>query len=87
YWVDKNKANWPTVDTKAVLDKIVRTLKPRGILLVVDHSSRPQAGSSQAGSLHRIEESYAEQDFESRGMKLIAKSDALRMPADPRTQV
>jgi len=87
YWVDKNKTNWPTVDTKAVLDKIVKTLKPRGILLVVDHSSKPEAGSSQAGSLHRIEESYAEHDFESRGMKLIAKSDALRMPSDPRTQV
>jgi predicted methyltransferase len=87
YWVDKNKTNWPTVATKAVLDKIVKTLKPRGILLIVDHSSKPEAGSSQAGSLHRIEESYAEHDFESRGMKLIAKSDALRMPSDPRTQV
>jgi len=87
YWVDKNKTNWPTVDTKEVLDKIVKTLKPGGILLIVDHSSKPGAGNSQAGSLHRIEESYAEHDFESRGMKLIAKSDALRIPADPRTQV
>jgi predicted methyltransferase len=87
YWVDKNKANWPTVDTKAVLDKIVKTLKPGGILLIIDHSSKPGAGSSQAGSLHRIEESYAEHDFESRGMKLLAKSEALRIPADPRTQV
>ena len=87
YWVDKNQANWPKVDTPAVLDKIVKTLKPRGILLVIDHSAKPGAGNSQAGSLHRIEESYAEHDFESRGMKLIAKSDALRMPGDPRTQV
>jgi predicted methyltransferase len=87
YWVDKNKANWPTVDTKAVLDKIVKTLKPGGVLLIIDHSSKDGAGNSQAGSLHRIEESYAEHDFESRGLKLIAKSDALRIAADPRTQV
>lgn len=87
YWVDTNQNNWPKVDTPAVLDKIVKTLKPRGILLIVDHSTKPGAGNSQAGSLHRIEESFAEHDFESRGMKLIAKSDALRIAADPRTQV
>jgi predicted methyltransferase len=87
YWVDTNQNNWPKVDTAAVLDKIVKTLKPHGILLLVDHSSKPGAGNSQAGSLHRIEESYAQHDFESRGMKLIAKSQALRIAADPRTQI
>jgi len=87
YWVDTNQNNWPKVDTPAVLDKIVKTLKPHGILLIVDHSTKPGAGNSQAGSLHRIEESYAQHDFESRGMKLIAKSDALRIASDPRTQI
>jgi predicted methyltransferase len=87
YWVDTNQNNWPKVDTPAVLDKIVKTLKPHGILLIVDHSTKPGAGNSQAGALHRIEESYAQHDFESRGMKLIAKSDALRIAGDPRTQI
>jgi predicted methyltransferase len=87
YWVDTQENNWPKVDTPAVLDKLVKTLKPHGILVIVDHSSKPGAGNTEAGSLHRIEESYALHDFESRGMKLVAKSDALRMPSDPRTQV
>jgi predicted methyltransferase len=87
YWVDTADNNWPKVDTPAVLDKLVKTLKPHGILVIVDHSSQPGAGNTEAGSLHRIEESYALHDFESRGMKLVAKSDALRMPSDPRTQV
>ena len=87
YWVDTNQNNWPKVDTPAVLDKIVKTLKPHGILLIVDHSTKLGAGNSQAGSLHRIDESYAQHDFESRGMKLIAKSDALRIASDPRTQI
>jgi predicted methyltransferase len=88
YWVDNgNQNNWPRVDTAHVLDKIVKTLKPGGTLLIVDHSSQPGAGNTVAGSLHRIEESYAVHDFESRGMKLVAKSDALRMPDDPRTQI
>jgi predicted methyltransferase len=87
YWVDTADNNWPKVDTPAVLDKLVKTLKPNGILVIVDHSSKAGAGNTEAGSLHRIEESYALHDFESRGMKLVAKSDALRMPSDPRTQV
>jgi predicted methyltransferase len=87
YWVDAEDNNWPKVDTPAVLDKLVKTLKPHGILVIVDHSSKPGAGNTVAGSLHRIDETYALHDFESRGMKLVAKSDALRMPSDPRTQV
>ena len=87
YWVDTNTNNWPKVDTPAVLDKIVKALKPHGILLIIDHSSKAGADNTVAGSLHRIDESYAQHDFESRGMKLVARSDALRMPGDPRTQV
>jgi len=87
YWVDADKKNWPTVDTPAVLDKLVKTLKPGGTLLIVDHSSKPGAGTSDASSLHRIDEAYALHDFESRGLKLVAKSDALRRPDDARTQV
>jgi len=87
YWVDADKSNWPDVNTTAVLDKLVKTLKPGGTLVLVDHSSKPGAGASVASALHRIEEAYAQQDFESRGLKLIAKSDALRRADDPRTQV
>jgi len=87
YWVDTEANNWPRVETAAALDKLVKTLKPRGILVIVDHSSKPGAGNTEAGSLHRIEETFALKDFESRGMKLVAKSDVLRMPSDPRTQV
>ena len=87
YWVDADKNNWPTVDTPAVLDKLVKTLKPGGTLVIVDHSSKPGAGTTAASSLHRIDEAYALHDFESRGLKLVGKSDALRMPDDPRTQV
>jgi predicted methyltransferase len=87
YWVDADKNNWPTVETPAVLDKLVKTLKPGGTLVLVDHSSKPGAGTTVASSLHRIDEAYALHDFESRGLKLVAKSDALRRSDDPRTQV
>jgi len=87
YWVDDDKKNWPDVPTAAVLDNLVKALKPGGTLVLVDHSSKPGAGTSVASSLHRIDEAYALKDFESRGLKLVARSDALRRSDDPRTQV
>jgi predicted methyltransferase len=88
YWVDTdNTANWPKFDTGAVLDKIAHALKPNGILLIVDHSAKPGTGSTAAASLHRIDEAFALKDWQSRGFKLIAKSDLLRKPEDARDQI
>ncbi|MEP6548484.1 MAG: methyltransferase [Gammaproteobacteria bacterium] len=91
YWVDLNGLDsqglWPKIDTGSVLDQLVRALKPGGILLVVDHSAKAASGNTAASSLHRIEESYAVKDFESRGLKVVAKSDLLKRPDDARDQV
>jgi predicted methyltransferase len=86
YWVD-SEGHWPKIDTAGVLDQLARALKPGGILLLVDHSAKPGTGNGAASSLHRIEESYAVKDFESRGFKVIAKSDVLKRPDDARDQI
>jgi predicted methyltransferase len=86
YWVD-SEGVWPKIDTRGVLDQLARALKPGGVLLLVDHSAKAGSGSSAASALHRIEESYAITDFESRGLKVAAKSDWLRRPDDARDQV
>jgi predicted methyltransferase len=70
-----------------VLDQLTRALKPGGVLLLVDHSAKSGTGSSAATSLHRIDEAYAIKDFESHGLKVIAKSDLLRKPGDARDQL
>jgi predicted methyltransferase len=87
YWVDADQANWPKVETAAVLDRLVKSLKPQGVLVIVDHSAKAGSGASAASALHRIDEAYTRHDFESRGMKLIGSSQELRRPDDPRTQV
>jgi predicted methyltransferase len=87
YWVDTDKANWPDVDTKVALDAITRALKPGGILLLVDHSAKAGTGKSAASSLHRIDEAFARKDFESRGLKVVATSNALRRTDDARDQI
>ena len=70
YWVDPEGV-WPKFDTAAVLDQLVRALKPAGVLLLVDHSAKAGSGNTAASGLHRIEESYALKDFESRGLKVL----------------
>jgi len=88
YWVNANPKNpWPKIDVGAVLDQLSRALKPRGILLLVDHSAKAGRGNSDAGELHRIEEAYAVKDFKAHGFEVVAKSDLLRMPEDARDQI
>jgi predicted methyltransferase len=87
YVVDQDKKSWPDIDVKSALDKLVKALKPGGTLLIVDHSAKPSTGTSAAAPLHRIDEAYALHDFQSRGLKLIGKSDALRRADDPRTEI
>lgn len=88
YWVDEDpKDNWPTYDVGRVLSEIARVLKRGGVLVLVDHSAQPGTGNTAAGSLHRIDEGYAQQDFEKHGFKVIGRSDVLRRPDDARDQI
>jgi len=85
YWVDSDpKSPWPKIDVSGVLDQLSRALKPGGVLLLVDHSAKAGHGNSDAGKLHRIEESFAIQDFKTHGFKIVATSDLLRRPDDAR---
>ena len=88
YWIDTSpKAIWPKMDAAVVLDQLTRVLKPGGLLLLEDHSAKPGTGSADAGTLHRIDETYTVHDFEKRGFKVIARSDLLRRPDDKRELV
>lgn len=88
YWVDEDpKDMWPKYDVSRVLNEVARVLKPGGILLLVDHSAKPGTGSADAGKLHRIDEAYAQADWEKHGFKLVGKSDVLRRHDDARDQL
>jgi predicted methyltransferase len=86
YWVDP-KGEWPRVDVGRVLDQLAAALKPDGVLLLIDHSARAGRGKDDAGALHRVEQSFAIQDFEAHGFKVARQSEVLRKPGDRRDQI
>ena len=75
---------WTKLDAGNFLDQVVRALKPGGVLLVVDHSAKQGSGSSDAQTLHRIDEQFAIADFRKHGLQWEAAIPALRNAADDR---
>ncbi|MBV1931684.1 MAG: methyltransferase domain-containing protein [Porticoccaceae bacterium] len=76
---------WPKVDRDQFFKQIRDSLKPGGILAVIDHSAQPGSGKSAAQALHRIDEVFAKQDIESAGFVFDGASETLRNPEDTRT--
>jgi predicted methyltransferase len=83
YW-HPDAGPWPNINVDAALNEIARVVKPGGILLLVDHSAKPGSGNTDTNRLHRIDEQYAAKDFARHGFRLIATSQVLRRPDDPR---
>jgi len=73
------------LDPDAFFATVHRILKPGGTLAIVDHAALPGSGASAAQDLHRIDPDFARQDIESYGFELLAESDLLMNPDDPRT--
>lgn len=76
---------WPAVNRDNFFRQIRSSLKPGGVLVVIDHSAIADTGMSAAQNLHRIDEVFAKQDIESAGFVFDGASDVLRNPDDTRT--
>ena len=74
--VDRAKMN------KAMFD----ALKPGGHLVLIDHATKPGAGTSVTSTLHRIDEKTVRDEVSAAGFRVEAESDAWRNPADPHEQ-
>jgi len=74
------------VDRAQMNRAIFQALKPGGFYVIADHAGRPGTGISEAGTLHRIEESFLRGEVEAAGFRLAAEGDFLRNPNDPRDQ-
>jgi len=66
---------------------LFKALRPGGILFIIDHSAPAGSGTSDTATTHRIDEAAAKSELEAAGFKLVAESDILRNPNDPRTKL
>jgi predicted methyltransferase len=75
---------WLEADRARMNAAVLASLRSGGIYGVIDHSTRPGAGTSETKSLHRIEESVLVGEIEKAGFKLDATAEFMRNPADAR---
>ena len=65
--------------------ELYKSLKPGGVLRVVDHAALPGSGISAADSLHRIDPEAVKSDLKAAGFVLESESPLLADAADPHT--
>jgi len=75
------------VDRARMNKALFAALKPGGILVVADHSARPEDGATVGKLYHRIAEATLRSEVEAAGFKLVADAGFLRNPDDPRTAI
>lgn len=68
-----------------VAAKLYASLKPGGVLLLVDHVADADPGFTAPQKLHRIDPAAARAEIEKAGFKFEGESPLLRNPADPHT--
>ncbi|MFT5162182.1 MAG: putative methyltransferase [Alteromonadaceae bacterium] len=79
---------WMKADPKQILADLYTSLKPGGIIGVVDHAAVVGSGDEAANDLHgihRIDELLVKQAFSQAGFVLVEESVILRNPDDPRS--
>ena len=84
YFFEYHEAPNMNLDRAKMDRRLFELLKPGGILVVADHSTRPGEGTGATRTMHRIDEAVVLQDFEKVGFRLAAQGDFLRSPEDKR---
>jgi predicted methyltransferase len=73
---------------RAKMDKaLFAALKPGGLLVIADHSARPEDGATVGKKYHRIAEQTLRSEIEAAGFRFVGSADFLRHPEDARTDI
>jgi predicted methyltransferase len=74
------------IDRAAMNKHLFDALKRGGRLVIIDNAAKKGSGLSATKTLHRIDEDNVVQEVTHAGFKVDARSDYLRVAADPREQ-
>jgi predicted methyltransferase len=72
----------PAIDTAQLNAKILKSLKPGGVFLVIDHNAAPGSGTRDTEKLHRIDPAVIKQEIQAAGFELVEESKLLANPDD-----
>ena len=75
---------WLGADRDAMNAAVFRALKHGGVYGIVDHAAKDGAGTTEAKTLHRIEERVVVAEVEKAGFRLDSEATFLANPADTR---
>lgn len=82
YWQNE-KLKVPQMDPNAFLKAVYASMKPGGVIGVIDHVANRNADTrATVEKLHRIDPEVVKADFKRAGFVLAGSSDLLRNPAD-----
>ena len=81
YW-ESAKYGIPKMDPDQWLKTIYASMKPGGIVGVIDHAANPGDTRATVEKLHRIDPATVKADFQRAGFVLEGESNILRNPAD-----
>ena len=84
YW-ESAKYGVKRMDPDAFLKTVFASIKPGGIVGVIDHVGAPGDTRQTVEKFHRIDPAVVKADFERAGFKLEAGSDLLKNAADDHT--
>ncbi len=78
---------WPKINSEKMLAELFKSLKPGGIVGIVDHFAEAGAPRETGGTVHRIDPGIVIADMLAAGFKLDAKSDLLRNMNDDYSKI
>lgn len=81
YWVNPD-GGWLEIDRGKLNAELYKSLKPGGVLGIVDHHAAKGASIDSVATLHRIDRSIVVADLMAAGFVLDDESDLLRNPDD-----
>ena len=84
-YVDFSKRGVPQIEPREWLKSLYASVKPGGVVAVIDHAANRGDTRATANALHRIDPNTVKADFESAGFAFEKSSDVLRNPADDHT--